>query len=370
MHCTRKLFRTRNPYDVPGTDPLFVEAVRENIRFHTENCPGYRAILEREAFAVEMLQTAEDLFRIPVLPTLFLKAHPLFSMEEKRFLIRATSSGTSGMKSRMGIDYTSFSYGLRMMLSVFSYHRLLSPLPTNYIVLNYQPSPAIETGAVKTAHGATYFAPPVQREYALKYTGETYVSNLEGISRALWRYQKQGLPVRFVGFPYFMLLLTQSLKENGMRLRLNRHSRVLLGGGFKQHASKRVEKEELYARIGETLSIKEAACKEFFSAAEHPVAYCDCMRHHFHVPVYSRVIIRNTKTLQPLGYDAPGLLSFVTPIMQSVPFVSVMTDDIAVLREGKRCGCGITAPYFELLGRANAQGIQTCAAGAAQAIGG
>lgn len=368
MHCTRKLFRTRDPYDVSGTDKLFVEAVKENVRLHVARCPEYQALLEREAFTADALKTVDDLYRVPVLPTLFLKAHPLFSMEEKRFLIRATSSGTSGMKSRIGIDAVSFSYGILMLLKLFSYYHLLSFAPTNYIVLGYEPSPAIQTGAVKTAYGVTYFAPALHREYALTYQDGAYTPNIEGIERALHRYQKQGLPVRLVGFPYFMLVLTQAIAQSGCRLNLPKGSKALLGGGFKQQAAKRVEKRELFERIGETLGIPESGCKEFFSAAEHPVAYCDCANHHFHVPIYSRVIIRDVRTLQPLPFGQPGLLSFVTPIMQSVPFVSVMTDDIAVLHDGKSCGCGIDAPYFEVLGRANAQGIKTCAAGAAEAL--
>ncbi len=368
MNYTRKLFQTKDPYDLSGTDTLFVESVKENVRLHTGHCAEYRALLEREAFAVDALNSIDDLYRVPVLPTLFLKAHPLFSMEEKWFLIRATSSGTSGMKSRIGIDARSLSYGIRMLLKLFSYHHLLSLAPTNYVLLGYEPSPTMETGAVKTAHGVTYFAPALHREYALKYRDGTYTPNIEGVLRALHRYQKQGLPVRLVGFPYFMLVLTKTLEETGCRLNLPPGSKVLLGGGFKQQFAKRVEMRELVERIGDTLGIPESGCKEFFSAAEHPVAYCGCARHHFHVPVYSRVIIRDVRTLLPLPYGQPGLLSFVTPIMQSVPFVSVMTDDIAVMHEGKTCGCGIKAPYFELLGRANAQGIKTCAAGAAEAL--
>ena len=52
--------------------------------------------------------------------------------------------------------------------------------------------------------------------------------------------------------------------------------------------------------------------------------------------------------------------------MMSMPLHSIMTDDLAILREGEECGCGNNAPYFELLGRAGLQDIKTCAAGAAQ----
>ena len=150
--------------------------------------------------------------------------------------------------------------------------------------------------AVKTAYGATRFAPALHRAYALKDTGKEYELNIEGIRQALIRYSKQGFPVRFVGFPGYMHFLVKALKENGIRLRLNGHSKVLLGGGWKQFASEGIDKKQLYALVEETLGIKEDRCREFFSAVEHPIAYCDCSHHHFHVPVYSRVVIRDPAT--------------------------------------------------------------------------
>lgn len=103
---------------------------------------------------------------------------------------------------------------------------------------------------------------------------------------------------------------------------------------------------------------------EFFSAVEHPVLYCTCRNHHFHVPVYSRVIIRDVDTLKPLGYGEQGLVNLVTPMIKATPVLSVMTDDLGVLHEGAGCGCGITSPYLELKGRAGIREIRTCAAGA------
>lgn len=59
--------------------------------------------------------------------------------------------------------------------------------------------------------------------------------------------------------------------------------------------------------------------------------------HHFHVPVYSQVIIRDIKTMEPLGYGRPGLVNLITPMIKAVPILSVMTDDVGVLHVGKEC---------------------------------
>ncbi len=61
-------------------------------------------------------------------------------------------------------------------------------------------------------------------------------------------------------------------------------------------------------------------------------------------------------------------MNLITPMMTSMPFTSVMTDDVAVMYPGEACPCGIKAPYFEVLGRAGLADIKTCAAGAAELL--
>ncbi len=57
-------------------------------------------------------------------------------------------------------------------------------------------------------------------------------------------------------------------------------------------------------------------------------------------------------------------MNLLTPMAESMPLSSIMTDDLAGLHRGRDCGCGIDAPYFEILGRAGLGEIKTCAAGA------
>lgn len=370
MTYRQSVFTHPEIYDLSGTDTPFLNAVRANVHFHQRHCPEYARLLDSEGFEVASLRSTADLHRIPVIPTAFFKSHRLYSLDERRFVVRATSSGTKGSKSEVGFDVRSVYYGLRMLFSTFRYHRLISPLPTNYIVLGYEPSRHNPMGAAKTASLATRFAPALRREFALKDTGSEYRLNLDGLERALRRYSKMGLPVRFVGFPAYMYFLVKELKDNGIRLRLNKRSKVLLGGGWKQFTSEQMDKRALYELIRETLGIQEADCKEFFSAVEHPVAYCDCRNHHFHVPVFSRVIVRDVNTLQPVRHGEVGLLSFVTPLVESMPLVSVVTDDLAVMYDGRQCGCGISSPYFEVLERAGLAEVVTCAATAADLLGG
>ena len=140
-------------------------------------------------------------------------------------------------------------------------------------------------------------------------------------------------------------------------------SLVLLGGGWKNFYRQQVDKGELYGLLEERLGILPGQVNEFFGVAEHPGLYCSCPNRHFHVPVYSRVLIRDPRGLKPLGYGAAGILNLLSPLAKGMPLLSVMTDDIAVLHEGKECGCGIESPYFEVLGRAGLNGVITCVSG-------
>ena len=109
---------------------------------------------------------------------------------------------------------------------------------------------------------------------------------------------------------------------------------------------------------------------EFFGAVEHPILYCDCVHHHFHIPAYSRVLIRNADTLEPLPMGEVGLINLVTPMVAKTPLLSVMTDDIGVLHPAEECGCGIKTPFLEIIGRIAPEDIKTCAAGAEELLKG
>ncbi len=370
MNDRLKLFFHRNPYDLARTHGLFMNLVRDNLRFHLEHCADYARMADSQGFRVEDLQSEEDLAKIPVIPTLFLKRNRLFSMPEEKLTIKATSSGTKGAQSIVGFDLKSLIYGILMMVRFFSFYHVISLLPTNYIVLGYEPSAHTQMGAIKTAYGTTKFAPALHREYALKDTGTGYALNIEGLQKALMRYARQGLPVRFVGFPSHMFFLARELEKHGIRLKLNRRSKILLGGGWKQFSDEEIDRESFHQLIEATLGIDRSRCLEFFSAVEHPLPYLKCPNGHFHVPIYSRVIIRDPKTFDPLPKGHLGLLNFVSPLVWSMPITSVVTDDLAVLYEGDRCGCGISTPFFDLHGRAGVRQIRTCTTDAAALLGG
>jgi len=153
------------------------------------------------------------------------------------------------------------------------------------------------------------------------------------------------------------------MQEKGIRYRMPPGSLVTLGGGWKQFYAEKVEKDAFYALVEEVLGIDADHVIEFFGAVEHPILYTDCRCHHFHIPVYSRVIIRDPEDFSPVPDGRIGLINLLTPMMRSVPLLSVMTDDLGRLHR-ERCPCGAESPWLEIIGRVGISDIVTCAAGA------
>ena len=363
MRYTSKLFALKDIYDTEAAEPVFVRAMRENAAFQYGRCPEYRRILDSFGFDPGQISTFDDLVRLPFLPTLYFKRHELNSIPPEKQLIRATSSGTSGSMSTIGFDLYSLELGKKMVVNVGRYHRLWSARPVNYIVFGYQPTKENKTAVSKTAYGFTFFAPALSRTFALESAGGGYRLSWDRVVKALEKCAASRFPMRSIGFPAYTYFLLRDLREKGVRFRMPEGSMVGLSGGWKQFYAERVDKNEFYSLAEEVLGIGESQVIEFFGAVEHPILYTDCRCHHFHIPVYSRVIIRDPDDLSPLPDGRAGLINLLTPMMWSSPLLSVMTDDIGVLHS-ESCPCGASSPWLEIVGRVGVSDIVTCAAGA------
>lgn len=364
------LFRHKSIYDLAGTEPLFIRAVRENVAHHRDSCPFYADLLANRGFDPACIRSVDDCSRIPVIPASYFKYHVALSIPEDDASVYATSSGTQGQKTQMYFDDATLGMGVRMITRIMGYYGFISPWPVHYIMLGYEPSDGNPMGSAQTAMGVTRFAPALGRTFVLRHTPSGYEVDAFGVLRALARCQRSGFPVRLVGFPAYLHMLLTRLRDAGLAFRFPKRSLILLGGGWKQHDDSAVAKDELYAMAEEYLGIPPERCRDFYSAVEHPMAYAECGRHHMHVPIGSRVIIRDVRTLAPVGYDTPGFLSFITPLVMSAPLTSVLMGDLAVLRDGRDCGCGIDAPYFEVIGRAGTSRLRSCAVAASEWMGG
>ena len=364
------IFSTKKKNIYHLDDDAFVLAMKENCLFHYEHNEDYRRILDEQGFDPSSISTFDDLSRIPFIPTLYFKHHNLLSLKPKRYWIKATSSGTSGKNvSLIGMTFTDLWRGWKMVKNVFSFHRLWSIKPHRYIIFGYEPHKGNDKAIAKTAHGFTFLSPSLSKDYAIRWKDGSYQVDLDNLEAKLIKYSKGKTPIRTLGFPAYTFFLLSQMKEKGIRLKMPKGSVVSLGGGWKSFYKEKVDKQEFYDLVEEVLGIDDKHIFEFFGAVEHPILYTDCREHHFHIPNYARVIIRDPETLQPVKPGEVGLINLLTPMCIGTPILSVMTDDLGILHEEK-CPCGEKSMYLEILGRSGLDDIKTCAAGAEELLKG
>ncbi|MCF7927243.1 MAG: acyl-protein synthetase [Candidatus Izimaplasma sp.] len=361
----RKLFRHKNPYDIKGTNQLFTDALRENAIHHKNHSTEYKEILDNFACDLSQIKTIKDIKDIPFIPMVYFKRHDLNSMPFDKMAIKATSSGTSsGLKSKVGMGYTDLWRGFKMIWRLFRYHKFWSLKRVNYFIFGYEPTKHTDVVIMKSANGFTKVAPAKKRYYAIRWDDEVnkYKVDLDYMKQGLIKASKQRFPIRTLGFPAYTYFLLKEMKEEDIKLTMPKGSLLTIGGGWKQFYAEQVDKQAFYDIVEDVLGIKEDNIVEFFGAVEHPVVFPDCKYHHLHVPIYSRVLIRDPETFEPLKKGEIGLVNLLSPLNQATPLTSVMTDDLGILHEG--CECGLEAPWLEIIGRVGITDIKTCAQGA------
>ncbi|UZE14904.1 acyl-protein synthase [Pseudomonas sp. B21-053] len=368
---TDALCALAQPYEQDSVPPgLFDRAMAEVSLFHYHHTPGYERWLSGHGLDEKALDELNDWSQLPPIFANFFKQQLLLSPSGEDAL-ELTSSGTSGQKSRMRYDARSMAAAQGMVTRIFQHYGWDTPdTPCNYLLLSYEPEPDNRLGTSYTDQFLCRYAPVNQIVHGLRRTGTGHEFDQFGVIRALQAFAEQQLPVRIFGFPAFLWQALQRMQATGIApLKLPAESLVFLGGGWKNHAAQEIPRTHLYERIEQQLGIDPARCRDGYGAVEHSVPYIECAHHHFHVPVYSRVFVRNPSDFSVQPYGQPGLLGFVSPYISSSPAHAVVMSDLATLYPGATCGCGLSSDWFQLHGRAGTSVGRSCAMAAAELIG-
>lgn len=369
LASVERLCTLDHPYqNGSAVDRLFADAMREITALHVQRTPGYAQWLSSQSAEIDRLPDL-DWRQLPPLFANYFKRHQVLS-ESGQDALELTSSGTTGQKSRMRYDERSMGAAQGMVDRVFRHYGWHTPdTACNYLLLSYEPVGAVTLGTTYTDQFLCKYAPVERVVYALRHTGTGHEFDPFGVIHALEAFAEHGSPVRIFGFPAFLWFTLERMRALGRpSLTLHPDSLVFFGGGWKTHANLEIPRLQLYARITEQLGIPGPRCRDGYGSVEHCVPYVECAHHHFHVPVYARACIRDTRTFAVLGYGRPGFIQFVSPFISSSPAHSIVMNDLATMHPGAECGCGIETDWFALVGRAGSRAARSCAIAASELI--
>lgn len=370
LKTVSELCLSESPYkDYQKTDQLFVEAMKENINWHYHRNDFYKKLIDSEQFEVSSLQKIDDLAKIPYIISNFFKYHESKSVSDEDVYLHLTSSGTTGQKSQIFFDEWTILSAQKMVDSIFKSYDWNSTKKTNYLLFTYEPEEGSKLGTAYTDNFLCKYAPINEVRYGLRYLGEGegHKFDVFGCIEALKRFEEEGLPVRVFGFPAFFYFTLTKMKELGLApLKLNKDSLVFLGGGWKGNQDKAISKKEFYSLCEEMLGIPNDRLRDGFGSVEHCIPYIECEEHNFHIPIWSRVLIRDVESLEILPDGEVGYLNLISPYITSVPANNILMGDLAVKRDD--CKCKLNTPWFEVLGRAGISKNKSCAVAASELL--
>jgi phenylacetate-coenzyme A ligase PaaK-like adenylate-forming protein len=349
-------------------DNLFIEAFKEIIIWHRKHNTFFDILLKKNDFKIESVKQIQDLHNFPFIHANFFKLHETLSVERQNIEEHLTSSGTTGQKSQMFFDKWSIQSARRMVRYIYDKNGFNTPdKKVNFLLFAYEPLSNFKVGTTNTNIFLTSFAKKNNLFFALRALDNSHEFDKFGTIEKLQEFEKEGLPVRIHGFPSFMYFTLKLMNEKNITLKLNPESLVMFGGGWKGYANQKIPKEQLYQLINKTLGIPLERIRDSYGSVEHSIPYLECSHHRMHVPIWSRLFIRDLKTFEVLGFEKPGFMHFVTPYITSVPAISVMMGDLGILHP-VGCECGAETPFFEIIGRAGLSKNKSCAISAAELL--
>lgn len=346
-------------------DSIFNLAMQEIILWHRKLNPYYEGLCKQEKFS-----DFKSYQQIPWILAQFFKQHEVLTIDQDKVFLHLTSSGTQGQKSQIFFDEWSIKSAQSMLNNIIDYLGWRSSKAVDYLLYTYAPKKDLNLGTAYTDNYLCQYADALEVSYALKSDGQDYQFDLFGCIDAIYKAEKRQVPLRIFGFPAFLYFTLQKMQELGCKpLKLHPESLVFLGGGWKKHADKSIDKLKFYQQIEDFLGIASVRIRDGFGSVEHCVPYVECSQHNLHVPIYSKVIIRDPIRFNDVGYGKEGLLQLMSPYITSVPAHNIVMSDLAILRPGSECGCELATDFFNIIGRAGTAKNKTCAIAASELLG-
>jgi hypothetical protein len=343
------------PYGLPqaAKRALLTERTRELSRHHYERCPLYRNLVDR-IFGGERALGFERLEDAPFLPVALFKTRELRSVEPGAVVKVLTSSGTTGQAvSRIHLDAATSQLQSRALVRIMQHFLGVERRP---LVFLDHPG-VLRDRREASARGAGILGMlPFGRQpfYALR---EDMSLDREGLEAYLAK--AAGSKLLLFGFTFMVWqYFVEALERLGWRLSLP-DAVLLHSGGWKKLEALRVDADTFRRRLHAATGI-ERALNYYGMVEQVGSVYLENPLHCLHASVFSDVIVRDPRTLEPLPDGSPGVVQVVSALPTSYPGHSLLTEDQGVVRGCDDPATGMGGRYFELLGRLPRAELRGC----------
>lgn len=362
-----KLCGLDEPYsNTTEREQLFLEAIKENYAFQSEKQPYIEYLAKQRGFSIEMLKSIKDVAKIPPLFVGIMKINSFNNFEIEDNAMILTSSGTKGQKTQSFFDAKSLDRLSSIAYTCFKALGWVSKTPTHFFVMGYDIREEKNLGTSWSNNQFLALAPN-------KSVNWTILKNNKGEFEFDYKHWAKKVvklgadaPIRLTGFPAFMSQLAYEVAKIAPGFRAKEGSFITAGGGWKNHKGTQLTHKDFAALIEESLGIPAISIRDSFGMAEHGIPFSTCSAGSYHIPIYSRILIRDPLSLDVLPDGQEGLMNLITPYNLAQPNLSILATDIAVIKEN--CSCGIQGKYISSIRRGGISKNRGCAIAAQELL--
>jgi len=341
--------------DPTDSDDIFAKSMTDSLIFHYENSDQFREFCIKKNFDPNTNFSLND---IPFIPSTIFKKLELSSVPKTEIIKTVHSSSTTGKSpSTILIDKITSERQQKIIISILS--NFIGNERKSFFVLESKNN--VSTGdeissRSSAVRGLTPFMKSI--EFLLNSDLSLNVEKLKTID-----FDKFEYPAIF-GFTWILYLFIEKYQTNKeiKNIFSKLHVPIILhSGGWKKLQNIQISKSDFNKKISDFFNTTPNNVIDFYGMVEQlGTIYPDCEYGFKHVPSYSRIIIRDIHTLEPVANGERGFIQILTPVPHSYPGVSVLTDDIGKIIGINSCKCGRKGICFQFLERIKTADLAGC----------
>jgi hypothetical protein len=366
----------------------------ENITGQYDECRGYKLLCESQKFnPYNDLKEESDIEKVPfVATTLFKKSNKLYSQllrvnpdTLEKWTVSSSTSGDPSIVGRNASDIAEIREIVKLDRNVFKpkygFDCVFFPEPK---VMRFHGSEKLLGKPTESYIGnlLNIFDFSDETIFLLKEDGDGFRIDVEGFIKFIKTHDGKNDNLSIRGSTLLLFNTVQGLKGKISPVSLGSKAFIHTGGGgWDGHkgsisAGKKIERRQFVEEVSDFLGISRKNFIDTYSFTENSTPltghYCEDFHDYlFHVPKWGKVIIRDTKTFEPLHKSGDRGFIEVLNAHGTSAFAgaSVLVDDMAEIVSTEKCpGCGAGCMTIRIIGRVKGAEAKGC--GATLKVGG
>lgn len=350
-----------DPFVLPQAEKekIFTSDIMQAVNWHYQNSFEFKSFCQNQGFSPSKNYNVDE---IPFIPVSLFKKIDFLSVPKDSIIKTLYSSSTTGIPSKIMIDQITSDNQRNVANKILS--DFLGKIRRHFIVFDSESTIKSINGDLSSRNTAIRGMLPLAKSMSF-ILDDNLELDINLFDKEISKIKKDE-SICYFGFTWLAYGIYLKNKNNNefkkIVARTSGWDKIFLHiGGWKKLQDIAVSKEDFSADMSEFLDLFPSRVIDFYGMTEQlGTVYPDCKEGFKHIPVYSELIIRDLKTLAPVGIGKSGFIQLLSPLPHSYPGISILADDIGKIVGIDDCKCGRKGKYFIFERRSEKAELKGC----------